>query len=220
MTYEKRTLHELVNNEEPAWPLVQEWVSKASRTVEVLPPSESAGKSLVTMQVTTRSPMGAIIFHSGGLLVDHGWLRILGSGHPKLPRPLPEWNFACGLVQTETPPAWLLIADDVLGGFFALNGGRFSPDGHTVWYFAPDTLEWEDLERGFTDFLSWCFSGDVEKFYAEYRWSGWESEVSALDGSEGLHVYPPLCSEGPAIAERSRKAVPISELFLQNVGAV
>jgi hypothetical protein len=36
--------------------------------------------------------MGAIIYETGGLLVDNGWIRILGSGHKKLDRNLPEWN--------------------------------------------------------------------------------------------------------------------------------
>ena len=36
--------------------------------------------------------MGAVIFETGGILIDEGWLRILGSGHPRLPRSLPDWN--------------------------------------------------------------------------------------------------------------------------------
>jgi hypothetical protein len=36
------------------------------------------------------------------------------------------------MVESETPPPAVLIADDVLGGFFALNGGRFAAEGHSV----------------------------------------------------------------------------------------
>jgi hypothetical protein len=164
--------------------------------------------------------MGAILFHTGGLLVDHGWLRILGSGHPKLPRTLPERNFACGLPPSESAPPWLLIADDVIGGFFALNGGRFAPQGHSIWYHAPDTLEWEDLEVGYSTFLTWCLSGDVHRFYESHRWPGWEGEVGDVPGDKGLHIYPPLSTDGPPMEERSRRAVPVSELFAANVGAV
>jgi Protein of unknown function DUF2625 len=46
----------------------------------------------------------------------------LGSAHPRLPRSLPRWNFGCGMVESETPPPAVLIADDVVGGFFALTG--------------------------------------------------------------------------------------------------
>jgi hypothetical protein len=220
MGYVRRTLEELLNRDEPAWPLVQTWIGEATRPVEVLPPSEDAGNALVSLQVTTRSPLGALVLHTGGVLVDHGWIRFLGSGHPRLSRSLPQWNFACGMQESDTPPPWLLIGDDVLGGFFALNSGRFAAEGHTVWYFAPDSLEWEDTERGFSDFFHWSLVGDLEAFYTPYRWAGWQSEVSALSGDLALSVYPPLFLAGPPIEERSRRAVPITELFSLHVGAV
>ena len=146
MAHAKRTVDELIRRDEPAWPLVEGWFAKAKNEVEVLPPAESALSSLESIQVTTRSPLGAIILHSGGLLIDHGWIRLLGSGHPRLPRALPDWNFACGMAESTTPPPWVLVADDVLGGFFAMNGGRFGSAGHTIWYFATDSLEWEDTQ--------------------------------------------------------------------------
>jgi hypothetical protein len=82
----KRELRELVNQDEPAWPLVQKWISEATNPVEVLPTGPVRSEALLATQVTTRSPMGAIIYETGGLLVDHGWVRVLGSGHPRLPR--------------------------------------------------------------------------------------------------------------------------------------
>jgi len=220
MSYGRRQLDELVNDDDSAWPLVQDWVSGARRDVELLEPSGSAGECLVSIQVTTRSPLGAVVFHTGGILVDHGWLRVLGSGNERLPCALPQWNFACGLDASESAPPWLLVADDVVGGFFALDGGRFSSEGHTIWYLAPDTVEWEDLELGYSDFLSWCFRGDVDGFYEPQRWQGWEAEVADLDGNQGLSVSPPLFTKGPPIKERSRRSVPIQELFALHVGTL
>lgn len=220
MAYVRRTLEKLLNLDEPAWPLVQTWIGQATNPVEVLPPSESAGDALVSLQVTTRSPLGAVVYHTGGILVDHGWIRFLGSGHPRLPRSLPQWNIACSTQESDAPPSCLLIADDVLGGFFALNGGRFAPEGRTVWYFAPDCLEWEDTEYGYSDFLDWSFGGDLEEFYTPHRWAGWESEVAAIPGDCALSISPPLFTEGPPIKKRSRRAVPITELFSLYVGSV
>jgi hypothetical protein len=45
------------------------------------------------------------------------------------------------------------------------------------------------------------------------RWPGWEHDVATLDGDQAFSVYPPLWAEGPPIAERSRKGVPVDELF-------
>ena len=220
MAYIRKSLDQLVNRTEPAWPLVQDWISKAVRLVEVLPPSERAGDALVSVQVTTRSPMGAVIFNTGGLLVDHGWLRILGSGHPRLSRSLPDWNFSCGMQESDTPPPWVLVADDVVGGFFALDGGRFGGDKPAVWYFAPDVLEWENTDCGYSEFLCWSFSGKLDLFYESWRWPSWQTEVANIRGDQALSFYPPLCADGPALAERSRAAVSITEVFRLNVGTV
>jgi len=86
-----KSVGELICQDDPGWPVVQQRVTEASNQVELLPPPEVAlrQRALFETQVTTRSPMGAVISESGGILVDHGWLRILGAGHPRLPRTLP-----------------------------------------------------------------------------------------------------------------------------------
>ena len=60
-----RPLHELINDNEPAWPLVEQWIGEAVVPVEVLPADRAAGEAaLYATQVTTRSPMGAIASRS------------------------------------------------------------------------------------------------------------------------------------------------------------
>src|SRR5436190_17512085 len=147
-----RSLEELINVNEPALPLVREWVAQAVRPVELLPPSPDRDRALLQTQVTTRSPMGAIIYETGGILIDDGWLRVLGSGHERLTRTLPGWNV--GRSQD-----YLLFADDAVGGFFAINGGAFGTDLKAVYYFAPDSLEWEVLGVGYSQFIHWACSG-------------------------------------------------------------
>ena len=66
-----RGLDELINTEDPAWPMVQTWINGARNAVEVLPPQDpDRGEALVAAQVTTHSTMGAIIYETGGLLID------------------------------------------------------------------------------------------------------------------------------------------------------
>ena len=68
----KRSIEELLTTEEPAWPMVQQWIQAAHNSVEVLPADEAAGReALLEAQVTLRSPMGAVVYHTGGILVDH-----------------------------------------------------------------------------------------------------------------------------------------------------
>jgi hypothetical protein len=210
-----RTLVELINLREPAWPLVLEWIETATNRVEVLPMSHPANEeALVALQVTTRSPMGAIVYESGGLLVDHGWVRVLGSGHPRLPRTLPGWNRGRTVFTEGQHPPFFLIADDVIGGFFAVNGGAFDGPPGNVFYFAPDTLEWENLGLGFSDFLNWLLRGNLAAFYADYRWDDWQEDVSTLEGDHAYAIFPfPFAREGGPPALRSRRPVPLVELY-------
>jgi hypothetical protein len=216
----KRLLTELLELHEPAWPLIQGWIQTAENDVEVLPPDEqSRGRALQETDVTTRSPMGAIVYETGGLLVDHGWLRLLGSGHPKLPRSLPTWNRGRATTPDGQPIQFLLIADDVIGGFYALNGGAFGPGAGQIFYFAPDTLSWEPLNgMNYAQFLVWSFGSGLGTFYKSMRWNDWQSAVSSLNGDQAFSIYPPLWSqEGKNIATSSRKPCPIEDIFSLNV---
>ena len=97
-----KTLADLINTADPAWPLIQEWLAEAANPVEILPRDPAAAEAeLVKTQVTTRSVMGAVVYETGGILINHGWLRILGSGSPRLPRGLGSWN----LGRTQAEPA-------------------------------------------------------------------------------------------------------------------
>ena len=215
-----RPLSELINTDDPAWPEVQEWIAGATNAVEVLPVNEAdRDAALHAIQVTTRSPMGAIVYETGGLLIDHGWLRILGSGHSRLTRSLASWNEGRTMFGDGQAPGYLLVADDVLGGFFAINGGSLGQELGSAFFFAPDTLEWECLDLSYSEFLIWCLQGDISGFYESLRWPGWEQEISTLSGDQGISVFPFLSAKGPPIAERHRGVVPISELFSLHVQA-
>jgi hypothetical protein len=208
-----KSLIELLDHADPAWPLVQAWCDSASNPVEVLPRSSDRDAVLLDVQVTTRSVLGAIAYNTGGVLLDSGWLRLLGSGHPRLPRTLPSWNKGRTYDQPGEGIGYYLVADDVVGGFFAINGGGLGEDQGTVYYAAPDSLRWESLERGYADFVHWCLTGDLAKFYETFRWHGWEAEVSGLPTDKGLFILPPLFASGPPVAERSRGPVPVTELY-------
>ena len=154
-----RPLTELINTQDPGWPVVQGWIASAKNKIQVLPKTAArADSALLAAQVTTRSPMGAVVYETGGIIVDNGWLRILGSGSPALNRDLMGWNKG-------KQQGLLLVADDALGGFFALNGGAFGQATlGKIYYLSPDNLEWEPLDKNYSEFLVFCFSGNLNKF--------------------------------------------------------
>jgi hypothetical protein len=106
----------------------------------------------------------------------------------------------------------------VLGGFFAINGGALGEDVRNIYYFAPDSLRWESLERGYTDFILFALNGDLNTFYDPYRWPGWQDEVSGVTGDQALSIYPFLFTkEGKNPATSQRRAVPVEQIYGLNV---
>ena len=190
-------------------------IVSAKNKVEVLPVDTNKAKNaLYKTQVTTRSPMGAIIYMTGGILIDNGWIRILGSGHDRLTRTLPDWNKGKSFAEFGQPAPFLLIADDAMGGFFLLNGGGLGEDLGKTYYLAADNLEYEPLGLNYTDFLYFCFNNNLDEFYKGYRWKNWKEEVSKLDGDKVFSFFPYLWTEeGKDINKNSRKAVPVEELY-------
>ncbi len=199
-----RALEELLHPE-PAWPLLQAWAQESPRSVEFLPPLNGPD-TLSALQVTTRSPLGSLAYFSGGLLLDHGWVRVLGAGAERLTRDLSTWN-------RERLPGAILVADDASGGFFAINGGGLPGAAGSMLHLAPDTGSWQDLGLGHTQWMQWLLGGNTEQFYRDLRWPGWESETEALTADQAFSFYPFLWAQGPPLSERSRRAVPIEELW-------
>ncbi|MFD0855761.1 DUF2625 family protein, partial [Actinomadura adrarensis] len=119
------------------------------------------------------------------------------------------------------PPPALLAGFDILGGQFAINGpdpaalGRPGSPGQMC-YFAPDTLEWEAMEiGGHSAWFAWLLSGRLDDFYRGLRWTGWQSDSTALGLDQGMSIYPFLSTkEGQEdIDSTSRRPTPIRELF-------
>ena len=214
-----RSLEELINNTDPGWPLVKGWIDSAKNKVEILPvDTAKANDALFKTQVTTRSPMGAIVYKTGGLLIDNGWIRILGSGNTKLNRTLPDWNKGKTLKDSVETSGFLLIADDAIGGFFIINTGALGKDVGKVYYFSPDNLEFEPLDLTYSDFLNFCFNKDLESFYDGYRWKNWKDDVSKLPGDKVYNFVPPLWTkEGKDFNTNSKEAIPVEEQFGVNI---
>ena len=211
----KKSLSELTKTDNPAWVIVQDWIKHADVKVEILPKNQkNAETELLMAQVTTHSPMGAIIYETGGISIENGLIRILGSGNEKLNRGLMTWNKNKSYLYDEQSK-FLLIADDVFGGFFAINGGAISLESlGKIFYFAPDTLKWENLDLSYTDFLNFCFSKKINDFYAAFKWKNFENDFKNFDNDKGFSFHPYLFTEeGKNIDKVDKRLVPINELW-------
>ncbi|MEW2490337.1 DUF2625 family protein [Streptomyces sp. NPDC048411] len=217
-----RPLAELTRVDDPAWPVLQELFRSSPSRPEVL--SADADRSLAgleQLQVTTRSFLGSMVVNCGGLLLDGGWLRVFGGvGSRRMPGLAEVNGFPPAVDPAWRPAGGLVVAHDILGGVFVLNGsdaaelGRPGEPGQMI-YFAPDTMEWEPLEAGYAAWLEWLLSGALDQFYEGLRWPGWREEITGLPSTVGIAVFPFLWSAEAQndLAATHRKPVPMSELL-------
>jgi hypothetical protein len=211
---ELRSADELAVVDDPAWPALVHLITTAGVSVRVLDLATGRGiQVLHRFQVTARSTLGALALNCGGLVIDHGWVRVLGGGTDQLPDLAHAYGLDAGDGTSGSPPA-LVVAYDVLGGQFAIDGGGLGVNAGEVCYRGPDTLRWEGLGTGHGAFITALLAGGLDDFYAHLRWPGWEQDVQSLELDQGLSVYPPpFTAEGQPIAAASRRVVPFSELL-------
>ncbi len=178
----------------------------------VLPVRRSDGEAcLYRLQVTTSSALGALALESGGVVVDGGWLRLLGGGAEGLVS-LAVANDLEARPSHAASSGKLIVGIDVVGGRFAINGGRLPGPVGEVCYFGPDTLCWEPLQLGHGAFVEWALKGDVDGFYETFRWSGWREDVGRLSLDQVMQAWPPpFTSQGRPPNEVSRRPVPWRE---------
>lgn len=182
----------------------------------LLLPSEPARSHTVCTRFSLdpESLLGNFVSSLGGLLVDHGWLHLLGSGN-RTHSGLIEWN-----TDSEVSVSGLLLLGfDVLGGAFAWNRSTSLSSRNDVLYFSPQTLNWLPLHLTYEKFLEWILTEDLRSFYRDARWPGWEEECQALGANEGIAVQPPLSQSEPEIAVRARMALAMKDLWKRHRAA-
>ncbi|GIE32553.1 hypothetical protein Ait01nite_055980 [Actinoplanes italicus] len=211
------------------WPALTDVLLRSFAAPRFLPVlRDQARASLLQLDVAVASPLGAIALNSGGILLYDGWLRIFGgSPCPEVGLPgIGQINaFPTLLDRTWAPTRGLVVAHDVLGGVFALNGLR--PGGTRpgvpgeMIYFDPTSLHWTRMEMSHGEWLTWCVSGDLPHFYDGLLWPDWRTDVSALRADQGIAVSPSLWSEEAADAgcRMSRTVVPMAEILHRQLEA-
>jgi hypothetical protein len=194
------------------WSEFQQAAAAAPNHVEIRPARPAdGGRVLEALGVTTRSALGTFALHTEITLIDHGWVRLLGAGGP---------DTRCSLLGLDRDGLPLDIADgllvayDIVGGFFAVDGGGLGGERGEVRYLAPDTLQWEGTELGHGEWIRWTFAAALDGYYRELRWSGWREEIADVATGRALHLYPPpFAREGKDVSAVSRRAVPVHALW-------
>ncbi len=209
-----RSLAELLDPEDRGAEEARRLLAHAVNPVEVVRGDRARGeRALVRVQAPTSTLLGAVAYRLGGLVFDHGWLRLLAAGSPRFPRDLAGWNGAAGAPRLAGAT---LVADDAIGGFFAVDGGAFGAAGG-VHYYAPDSGAWEEMDIDYAGLFDWAANGDLDAFYEDHRWPGWEVEALGLGVDQVFDFTPPLTEEA---AQRTRTRVSVDVAWARAAAAI
>ena len=195
-----------------SWELIQEILSRSNR--EILFNNTNMVNTKVILdklKISGNSFVGAIIQNTSGVVIDN-WIRLLGSDSKKN-RGIVSYNLINEDGIAEKIDKMLIVADDIVGGVFALNAGRFSEEIGDVWYFAPDTLEWESLNMKYSELIVWIAQGEMDEFYSTMRWNLWKEDSKSVNFNEAILIYPFLWSNEIQIEKADKKIVPVEELL-------
>lgn len=206
-----RSLDQLLDRDEPALPILKEWIDDpAGNGGKLFSPDETlASDTLVRLQVTTRSMLGTFAYETGGLSIAEGLVRLLGSGSK---RSISQAAIVSGCPLDGSYPDVLIIGDDVFGGLFALNGGRFGPEQlGQVFHLAADDTVWVPLGVGHAEFIRWCLTDDLSTLYAPFAYL----DVFALRPLPAFHetlsFYPFLWTKEAKLRQPSLRIVSADE---------
>ena len=188
--------------------LLQDWLKKSKKDHQLVAPDKTISEHIIKQLNLPKEEMLSTILNKVGVLyVDNNWIRLYGSGNK-------ETNTPSILDKNKDNPysRLLIVADDIVGGLFAINMGYSETNVGNIFYFAPDTMEWEDLDLDYTNFVYWLLLGDTTTFYLDVRWNNWQQTISTLTINEAISIYPPLFTDGEDLNNRSKQIVPSVEL--------
>ena len=192
------------------WQQLLDLFEKTDRSIEIREGNIAHGaKEIQEIGASPESVLGAVVVNTCGIAFDK-WVFVIGQSSDNFG----ILNFSEKMNYDSN--GLLVVATDIVGGVFALNMGRFNEDQGLVWYFAPDTLEWESLEMKYSQFIAWLAQGDLAGYYSSMRWADWRKDAELVSFGEGILVYPYLWAKECNIETASKTVVPLSEILGMN----
>jgi hypothetical protein len=208
-----KPLSVLLENQQKGWDVIMQWSSNARNKIRILPKEDLRADSvLYKTQLFASSPLGAVVYGCGGILIEDGWIRILGSGCKQFDRSIFDWNKGKSCVKFKDQSCYLLVGDDIIGGMYGMKtSGTDEIETGKIFYFGPNSLRWEATGLSYTGFINFCFSGNLESFYEDFRWHSWKDDIQKMSGDQVVSFYPLLWTKEGKEIKVNRKIVSIQK---------
>lgn len=194
------------------WNKIEEIICKSKYDIKIFEGKiEQGKKEFMELKLLDDGVLFSVVTNCSGIYIDN-WLRILGQGSNERNGIL----YYNKMLEDSCMKGMCIVANDVVGGLYAINLSRYEIEKNMVWYFAPDTLEWETLGMRYLDFVTWSICGDICKFYETMRWNTWRMDSENLPFNKGYLIYPFLWAKECDINTASKKIVMYDEIINLN----
>ena len=195
------------------WTEIESIIKQSNKKMQIFEGDYKTGeKECNRLHIPLDSVLSSIVLHSNGIIVDN-WIRIYGQDS-SLNNGVFFYNREKDYLNRM--PGMFIVASDVLGGLFAININKFSEKRNKIWYFAPDTLEWECIDMMYNEFVAWSFQGNIDEFYSTMRWENWKDDVKNITLNSAILIYPFLWASECDLETASKSVVSLDEIIELN----
>lgn len=188
------------------WNEIKNILKSSTKNIKIL--SSIYNNSLNNLNIDENSVLGQVIINTGGIFIEN-YIRLFGSGDKENSYNIYKYNLE---LKKYFDDNMIIIGNDIFGGLFSLNKEK-----NNILYFAPDILEWEDLDITYKEFIKFVTSERIDEFYKSYKWSTFQEDVKKVKFNEGILIYPFLWSNECNIEKAKKDIVPFFELLQINM---
>lgn len=188
------------------WNEIKNILKSSTKNIKIL--NSIYNNSLNNLNIDENSVLGQVIINTGGIFIEN-YIRLFGSGDEENSYNIYKYNLE---LKKYFDDNMIIIGNDIFGGLFSLNREK-----NNILYFAPDTLEWEDLDITYKEFIKFVTSERIDEFYKSYKWSTFQEDIKKVKFNEGILIYPFLWSNECNIEKAKKDIVPFSELLQINM---
>lgn len=189
------------------WNEIKYILKNSTRKVKIIN-NKVYDDTLNNLNIDKNSMLGQVITNTSGIFIDN-YIRLFGNGSKDVSYNIYEYNLEFKKYFDDN---MIIVADDVFGGLFSV-----TKEKNNILYFAPDTLQWENLEIDYKDFIKYISSEKIDEFYKSYKWSTFQEDIKDIKFNQGILIYPFLWSNECDIKKKKKSIVPFSELVQTNM---
>lgn len=189
------------------WNEIKYILKNSTRKVKIIN-NKVYDDTLNNLNIDKNSVLGQVITNTLGIFIDN-YIRLFGNGSKDVSYNIYEYNLEFKKYFDDN---MIIVADDVFGGLFSV-----TKEKNNILYFAPDTLQWENLEIDYKDFIKYISSEKIDEFYKSYKWSTFQEDIKDIKFNQGILIYPFLWSNECDIEKAKKSIVPFSELVQINM---